>query len=72
MIRQSVSTAALRQRIVPGDGIFTAWSYRAGAGRNEAIQAIALLANLGVAPMDSSIPAWKVVANTLDEDSLAG
>jgi len=22
--------------IVPGDGIFTAWSYRAGAGRAEA------------------------------------
>ena len=50
----------------------TIWSYRAGADRNEAVQAIALLANFGVAPMGSSIPAWKVVANTLDDDSLAG
>ncbi len=72
MIRQSVSTAAFRQRIVPGDGIVTIWSYRAGADRNETVQAIALLANLGVAPMGSSIPAWKVDANTLDDDPLAG
>jgi Aminotransferase class I and II len=69
--RQSVSTAAFRQRIVPGDGIVTIWSYRAGADRNETVQAIALLANLGVVPTGSSIPAWKVDANTLD-DSPAG
>jgi enoyl-CoA hydratase/carnithine racemase len=48
-------------RIVPGDGVFTTWSYRAGAGRAEAFL-------LNPAPISAAKAAdWGVVSEVVDD-----
>jgi enoyl-CoA hydratase/carnithine racemase len=52
--------------IVPGDGIFTTWSYRAGAGRAEAFL-------LNPEPLAASVaPQWGVVAEVVPNGKALG